>query len=67
MSTYAIIGDAAGRVNILDSKNWSIFCVINCHLRHISGLEILKEGFVTVSEDSYINIWKLGGLPTLQA
>lgn len=56
-----IVGDFIGRVTLIDSKSYLIFSTINCHIKPIMGMDINnnKEHFITVSEDTYVNIWKI--------
>jgi len=56
-----LAGDLIGRVTLIDTKSYLIFSTINCHIKPIMGIDIntIKEQFITVSEDTYVNIWKI--------
>ncbi|CAK95212.1 unnamed protein product (macronuclear) [Paramecium tetraurelia] len=56
-----IVGDFIGRLTVVDLMNWEILCVINSHIKPVTTLAInqQREQFLSGSDDTFINIWKL--------
>ncbi|CAD8101866.1 unnamed protein product [Paramecium sonneborni] len=56
-----IVSDFIGRLSIVDLIKWEILSIINSHIKPITALAINQqlEYFLSGSEDTFINIWKL--------
>ncbi|CAD8199547.1 unnamed protein product [Paramecium pentaurelia] len=58
---FIIVADFIGRLTVVDLMNWEILSIINSHIKPITSLAInqQKEYFISGSDDTFFNIWKL--------
>lgn len=58
---YLFVGDMVGKVKVYDALSYNKVIEISAHFRLITSLEISNKihRFITTSEDTFLNVWKV--------
>ena len=58
---YLFVGDLLGKIRVFDVANFNLIVDIGAHFRAVTSLDInIKlNRFISTSEDTYLNVWKV--------